>query len=247
MQTPSDGLGYTQLTLSSSELLSVAAHELKSPLATIRTIALVGQDESEPEELQSLMSKIVRVSESALSTVDAMLDIERVRSGYEPTTTKPLNLVQVVNDVAEELLPLMESRKHTLRIYERSLPPVFSDEKYLKRILHNLVENAAKYSSEGKPIEVRFRVSGSRLSVRVRDYGIGISKADWQNLFKKFGRMQQPVSSHASSSGLGLYVCQQLADMLGGEIYLQPKRMGSCFVLELPIIEQLSLWRASAW
>jgi signal transduction histidine kinase len=175
------------------------------------------------------------------------MELEHIKHSAELIDSEPVNLIQVTQDVLHQLQPQLKDRQQTVRIYERTMLPIYTDERYVRQIVLNLIDNAGKYSEDGKPIEVRFRSDPNYQFVRVRDYGVGVNRREWGRLFQQFGQINQPLSANATSNGLGLYVCKQLSQVLGGELSLQSKHIGSCFVLQLPVMRQSSLWKASSW
>ncbi|HIA91561.1 TPA: HAMP domain-containing histidine kinase [Candidatus Saccharibacteria bacterium] len=234
-----------QLNMLENELIAIAAHELKSPLTAIKNLALYASDDQ--SELLDDLARIAHISDRSLKLVHSLLDVEKLRSGAAHIKNEPVNLVQVSYNVGQMLEPVLKQKQQQLRIYERPLQPIFSDENYVEQIMYNLIDNAAKYSAKGQPIEIRFAKETNRQNIRIRDYGSGISKSEWAALFKKFGKLKQPLSKQADSTGLGLYICKQLSESIGGKLYLQPRRIGSCFVLQLPLMEQLDLWHGARW
>jgi signal transduction histidine kinase len=116
---------------------------------------------------------------------------------------------------------------------------VRSDESKLHRVLVNLIENAAKYAPDG-PIELEAMAAGARLLFFVTDHGPGISAADKDRVFERFVQLDQSLTRRQGGLGLGLYLCRQLAELLGGEIVLtDTPGGGACFCLavdrDLPV------------
>lgn len=239
---------YQQPQLSENELLTVAAHELKSPLTTIKTLAqFLELNQTSPDTITKHIQRIAHTAQRGLLLVEAIMELEHLKMEGQALDVDPVNLLHVVNDVVHEIEPQVRERNQSIRVYERNLQPVYSDQRFVRQVIHNLVENASKYSDNGQPIEVRFRSVGPHQSVRVRDYGIGVTQEEWMRMCTKFGKLNQPLAANASSNGLGLYISKQLSEFLGGQLQLQTKRVGSCFVFELPMMQQQQLWQAGAW
>lgn len=234
-----------QQSMLGNELLAVAAHELKSPLTAIKNIAAYAQEDQ--TRLLEDMQKIQLISERTLRIVHSLLESERLQSGRVVPITEPINIVGIVKDIGLQLQPILDERQQRLRIYDRLVQPVYTDPQLVEQILFNLIDNATKYSKQGQPIEVRFGYTNSHLTVRVRDYGRGLSNNEWRKLFKKFGKLKQPLHNRADTTGLGLYISKQLSELIGGNLYVQPRRIGTSFVLELPYMEQLDLWENARW
>jgi signal transduction histidine kinase len=131
----------------------------------------------------------------------------------------------------------LAGRTHRLTL---ALPdhPVWvdGDPARLNTILSNLIDNAIKYSPDGGPVECTLRVDGRTLIFEVADHGLGIAPEHIGRLFGRFGRIVTADNSHIPGTGLGLYLCQELARMHGGVIDVRSEvRRGSTFLLKLPL------------
>ena len=111
---------------------------------------------------------------------------------------------------------------------------IFGDKKLLQMVLENILDNAGKYSQRGKQIEVSVKHDYNHTSILVKDHGI--RKSDINNLFKKFGRIDNSLTEGVKGTGLGLYWAKKVLDLHGGSIEIRSKiNKGSTFILKIPV------------
>ncbi len=221
--------------------LSVAAHELKSPLVLLRQLSLDLEMTSDEHDRARIIEQMVQVSEKALRLTGDITRSEAVqRSLFECT---PLNPLSVCDDVTSELARLYQAHGRALRIGRiRQLPPVVANRDLLRRILLNFADNALHYGDVDGVVELQAQLLRERGRVRiaVRDYGPGLPLGSWRNLKNSLGQAQ-PVHARPQSSGLGLYISAQFADAMNARIGAIRHRDGASFYVELPVSHQMSL------
>jgi len=226
--------------------LSVASHELKTPLTSLfgnaqllqRRMSRSGTlSERDQRTLQVLVEQAGRLNKM----ITALLDISRLQTGQFSIQREPLDLAQLVSRLAEELRPALE--QHTL---VASLPDepltVVGDELRLEQVLHNLIQNAVKYSPYGGPIEVAVARRGSQVAVSVTDQGLGIPAEALPHLFSRFFRANNVQEQQISGIGLGLYVVNEIVSMHDGKVdVVSEEGKGSTFTIYLPLSEETEL------
>ena len=122
------------------------------------------------------------------------------------------------------------------------LPLVLADENRLRQVLVNLIDNAIKYSMPGSDVRIDSKVQGDELVTSITDSGVGVSSAQVDKLFKKFGRVYNPLSVKAGGTGLGLFIVKSLVESHGGRIWVTSREgRGSKFSFSLPVAKQLPL------
>jgi signal transduction histidine kinase len=222
--------------------VSVAAHELKSPLVLLRQLSLeLLSSELSPAETQRILEQMVQTSEKGLRLTG---DLTRTESLQEAMfECSPVNSLSVAEDVAHELHPLYTIHQRSLRIGRvRHLPPVIANRDLLRRILYNFVDNALHYSDIEGVVELQAQLLKERSIVRlsVRDYGPSMPYKQWRKLSSSLSA-RQPVHARPQSSGLGIYIAHQFASAMNGTIGAIRHRDGASFYVELPVSRQLSL------
>lgn len=220
--------------------LSVAAHELKSPLALMRQLSLVLGDESLSDQQRQKFSKqLVSVSNRALDLVDDLANSANLQPSLFPL--EPVNPLAVCRNVQHEIIPISKMYNQ-LVVWPKSRNSrlVIANRKLLSRIVANFVNNAMKYTEPGTAVKVRVQQMGDVIRVGVRDYGPQISKSEYE---KMIDEMAQKKSSRTrpDSSGLGVFISSQFAEVMNGRVGIVRHRDGLTFFVELPISKQMSL------
>jgi two-component system, sensor histidine kinase and response regulator len=234
-----------------SRFLSMASHELKTPLTSISGLAQVllrrlrhrlelgrpGDREWEDEQkahvdrLELLNSQTARLGR----LVDELLDVSRIESGKLEFRWAPVDLPRLVQEVADRLQLTTSQHTLTVDMDGASDNPVTGDRDHLEQVLDNLVTNAIKFSPHGGTINVRLRDRGDSVTVSVQDPGVGIPVNQLDAVFGLFYQAEDPVSRRTGGMGLGLYISKEIITRHGGRIWAEsePSR-GSTFSIELP-------------
>jgi signal transduction histidine kinase len=220
------------------EFLSVAAHELKTPLTSLRGFAqlLLGQLEEgrspNPEHLQLGLSSIDRQSEKLARLVSQLLDISRLQAGRLVLERREADLVPLLRGVIEDAAPAAE--RHPVVLHAPAAAVASVDPLRLEQVLTNLLDNAIKYSPEGGPIEIRVKAGPERLEVVVSDRGIGVPPEHRAQIFDRF--YQAHGERRLGGMGLGLYISRQIVELHGGTLRAEfPAQGGTRLVLRIPL------------
>lgn len=213
-----------------------AAHELKAPLILIRQLTLLLEDESlSASERSKLLVRMKATSERALRLTNNLTKTVRLDDAL--FALEPVNVRQLVEDVADELRPLYSIHDKQISLTRKTRTPLaVAHRDLLRQVLVNLCDNALNYSSGNVRVSVLRKSDAIRVSVR--DYGPQISKSALKSL-----RLHAPsaISSRPQSSGLGLHISNQFAGAMNAQLGLTQHRDGASFYIDLPISEQLSL------
>lgn len=223
--------------------LTAAAHELKSPLALVRQLALRLNDaDLAPGERQRLVDQITLTSERALRLTADLTRAARLDDAL--FELEPINPEQICRDIVAELTPLFEAHGRGLAVMHRKHPLLLvANRDLLRRILMNFSDNALHYSEPGTVVHLQIQAlqrSGT-IRVGVRDFGPALSSDMWRNLQKKLAKGPQAIHARPQSSGLGLYIASQFAAAMNGTIGATRHRDGATFYVELQASRQLSL------
>lgn len=229
---------FKELDALKSEFVSTVSHDLRSPLTLMRGYAtmleMVGQLN---DQQNSYVQKIISGVESMSRLVNNLLDLGRIESGVG-LQLETINIQDVVERVTGSL-QLQAAQKRiqlTCEFPQQSMPLIEADQALLQQALHNLVENAIKYTrAEGK-VHVRVRTQPIGVVFEVIDNGIGISPVDQPRLFEKFYRGAQHGSKDQRGTGLGLAIVKSIAERHGGRVWAESQLgKGSTFYLAIPI------------
>jgi signal transduction histidine kinase len=213
-----------------------ASHELRNPLAIIRTNVDVALSDpnGDPEDLRHTIAVVKRASDRMARLVDDLLALARRQ---EPTLEhEPVDLGVAVAEASDDFVVPAAARDIVL---DRAIAPdvvVTGDRDALKRAVANLLENAVRLAPVGSRIHLATGSEGDRAWIAVADEGPGISAEDQAHVFDRFWRADKGRSRADGGTGLGLAIVRQIAESHGGEVRLQSKvGLGSSFVIWLPV------------
>lgn len=225
------------------EFLATLAHELRNPLAPIRTGLQVLQRSSDEERNVRARQMMERQLEHLVRMVDDLLDVSRVTLGKLSLKLERLDFRSVLQSAIETTRPLIETRGHELAIRLPKDPlPVDADPTRLGQVVSNLLNNAAKYTPQNGRIQVMAEVQDASLIVKVSDTGIGIPPAMIDQVFEMFTQVSRSVEHAQGGLGIGLTLVRRLVEMHGGTIQAHSEGLGrgSTFTLRLPLASGLS-------
>ncbi len=222
-----------------SEFISLASHQLRTPLSAISmyTHMLLDGYEGELQSGQREMMEVVQASVLRMNElIDTLLNISRIESGKMHVNLKEVDVIQLVERLLDEMRPLGKERRISIRFRCPQSCKVMSDPLLLWEIFANLITNALKYSHGDSYIVVSLSNTKRGLSYTVSDKGIGIPSKLQELIFTKFFRAPNAVYQETEGTGLGLYMVKQIADALGGKVGFksQPQK-GSTFYFRLPL------------
>lgn len=224
------------------EFLSIASHELRTPVTVVKGVAQMLQrsarrDHLEPGYVTQQLETIVRAGDRLTLLVNDLLDVSRVERGQLVLRPENLDLAPLLREVVERQAQQLDGEHHI----EADVPdrpiPVHADAGRLEQVFDNLLSNAVKYSPDGGAIEVALRADPGGVTVSVRDQGIGLPDGAEERIFEPFGRAENAVTSHFPGMGLGLYVSRHIAELHGGRLWAQSdgEGLGTTVRLWLPL------------
>ncbi len=224
------------------KMYSVIAHDLRSPMASIRMVLNLAINVVSPEmvgdEIFSLLDKANRESEETHDLLDNLLKWTKSQTGRLNVVYQDMELDDVVPGVVDIFKMIAEMKKIELKYIpcDEKLK-VRADNDMIKTILRNLISNAIKFTPEGKGIEVYFKHEGDFARIFVQDHGVGIAADRLGNIFKT-GETTYGTGGE-EGSGLGLQLCQDFARKNGGEAYVESvEGEGSTFSFTIPLIKE---------
>ena len=225
-----------------SALLSSVSHDLRTPLATIKTSAtslLQKEVEWNEDARQSFISAIEREADRLNGLVENLLDMSRIEAGALHPEKVWYPLDELVRDVLERVHGQLRERNVQVDIAD-TLPPVEIDYVQIDQVITNIIENAIHHTPEGSPIHIRMYHTEKQVHVSIADQGPGIIPTERERIFDKFYRVlgDPPVSTYSRGSGLGLAICRALIEAHEGRIWVESgEGGGAVFHFTLPLSE----------
>ena len=224
-----------------NEFLSMVTHDLRGPLATIRSLTQTLNHQVSPSEQYTTTQALSEEAENMSDLVDNLLNMARIESGAIPFDPESCHII----DIAEECKRQFErsrygtSHRLHLEIHENT-PFFYADHLLVLRLLNNLVSNAAKYSPVSRDIWLKaspMKSNAKNIVVEVVDRGIGIPKSEQANIFDKFYRLATSQQNGKPGAGLGLAICQYICKLHGSILTVQSKvGEGTVFKCSFPSI-----------
>jgi signal transduction histidine kinase/ActR/RegA family two-component response regulator len=222
------------------EFLAMLAHELRNPLAPIRTASelLARLVPSEPK-MQAIVAVLKRQAIHLTRLVDDLLDVSRITQGRIQLQRHALDLAPILAQAMESVEPLLRDKRHKV-VVTSCVEPLFvnGDSARLVQCIANLLTNAAKYTDTSGEIRVELRSEPSRAVIVVTDNGVGISRELLPRIFELFVQSERSLDRSEGGLGIGLSVVQRLVEMHDGQVVASsagPGR-GSTFEIRLPTV-----------
>ena len=222
------------------EFLAMLAHELRNPLAPIRNALEAMKRSPEAALREEAQQTIERQLQHLVQLVDDLMDVSRITQGKIKLRKEPMRLQQALDQALEISQPLMQQHAHTLRT-QLAAEDVWlqADAGRMAQIFSNLLNNAAKYTNHGGVIELSSSVRDGKVSIRVRDNGIGIPTSMLADIFDLFSQVDTSLERTQGGLGIGLTLVKRLVEMHDGTVSARSDgpNKGSEFCVTLPTIE----------
>jgi PAS domain S-box-containing protein len=222
------------------EFIGLVSHELRTPLTIISgclSTVLTEWERLPSGEAQQLLQDAVLESESLSYLVENLLELSRFQAQQLALYAEPTDAKALVRETLAKVKRQSPSHQFITSIPD-GLQPINADPLRIERILHNLLENASKYSPPGSQIKVSAKAESGRLIIGIHDRGRGLTPSEQARIFSPFQRLGSDRPSQARGAGLGLIVCKRLVEAHGGEIWVESQKgKGSTFFFSLPYKE----------
>ena len=227
-----------------SEFVSIASHQLRSPLTAIRgyvSMMTEGSFGKLPDKANEALGRIQESTVFMASSIDDFLEVSRIESGNMKYDYKDINFKEQAEHIVDDLRA--DALHRGLLLMFRSdmngTGMVHADAGKTQQILHNLINNALKYTLKGSvTVYARDDIKGKKMYVDIIDTGLGLSPENLKKLFGKFARAKVASSANIMGTGLGLFVAREMARAMGGDITVTSagEGLGSTFTIILPLI-----------
>lgn len=221
-----------------SEILEIAAHDMKNPIINISMLAELIIQKDDKEIINKMASQVKNASDRMISIIDGLLESAFIDAGRIKLRMEAVSIAELATEViaANQVLAKAKDQNLTLRIESKALAK--ADREKIREVLDNLISNAIKFTDKGKSITVTVKESFGKAYFEVKDEGQGLTDQDKEKLFKKFTRLSARPTGGEISTGLGLSIVKMLMDLHNGKILAdsEGKDKGSTFTIELPVI-----------
>jgi len=234
-----DITAFKELDALKNDFVHMVSHELRSPMTAIKLqheVILEGLAGEVTPKQRELLSRAQAKIQGLLDLINDSLDIARIEAGHRQLELLPLELGDLLQEVAHLLEVKAADQKVTLKlVLPPDLPPVRADRRSLEEVFVNLVSNAINYSPDGGEVSITGLSHGDYLEVRVSDQGIGIEAEEIPKIFDKFYRVKHPRTRQIIGTGLGLAIVKGIIDAHRGAVEVESRLgEGSTFRVLLP-------------
>ena len=221
-----------------STFISVISHELKTPVSLIKGYAgTLARDDvvHDPDFVRESAEIIVEEADRLTELIDNLLDASRIQAGALSLNLQPLDLASLARKTAKRFGSQTDHHQIVLQLPD-NLPLVLADERRLRQVFDNLINNAIKYSPDGGKIVIGAQASDDYVLVFVQDEGIGIPEEDQEAVFDSFYRVDSSLKRNTQGAGLGLFLVRAIVQAMGGDIRVESEPgKGSAFIFTLPV------------
>ena len=224
-----------------SRFLSNMSHEFRTPLNSIRALARLLLDRTDgplTSEQEKQVGFMRKAAEDLTQLVDDLLDLAKIEAGKVVVQPIDFSAAELFSALRGMLKPLLVSESVHLRFEEADgLPMLHTDEAKVSQILRNFISNALKFTERGEVrVSATLNAAGDMVTFAVADTGIGIAPEDQALVFEEFTQIQGPLQRKVKGTGLGLPLCRNLANLLGGTVSVESERgIGSTFYATVPL------------
>ena len=227
------------LMTNKNDLVSVMAHDLRSPFGKIQSIVQLFEMTDNKKDQESYLQMVDNITHDGMSLIQDLIDLSRlegnvlVEEHVKRLSTFKLNTI--FDNLKSSFTSHLEAKQLELTI-DLADESLLNREDYCERICDNILSNAIKYSNPGGTINVKSVVEDDRVKISILDNGPGFQEEDMNRLFQRFSRLSARPTGIESSTGLGLYIAKKLAESIHGDISLVSKIGESAnFCIEVPI------------
>ena len=203
------------------DFISTVSHELRTPLTSIRGFSetmLVSWDKLDDNSKKKFLKIIVEQSNRLINLVENMLSVSKLQNTKETLIYKEIFIKPVIETVVSIVKTQYDDKKFDISISPNTLP-ILADKDKFEQILTNIIENAAKYGDTNSTISIKTETIDNNVSIKITNTGIEIPKSDYEKIFTKFSRIDNPLTRKVQGSGLGLYITKNLVEKIVLKIY----------------------------
>lgn len=223
-----------------TEFVSLASHQLRTPLSSINWYAemLLSEDAGKLNANQKkYLKEIYYGNQRMVDLVNSLLNVSRLEMGTFLVEPQKTNILEMADDVIKELMPRsLEKNIKIKKDYDKNLPEINVDQKLMRIIFQNLLSNSLKYTQAKGKVELKITHDEKNLNIEVRDNGMGIPESQKANIFSKFFRADNVRQTETEGTGLGLYLVKSIIEHSRGELSFEStENKGTTFYVSLPL------------
>jgi signal transduction histidine kinase len=221
-----------------SQFITTVSHEFKSPLASIRQMGEMLEQNRVPtkERKQKYYQGIVQQSERLTHLIENILNYSKMEAKQKEFRFQKADIELLLKDVVASFENFVSVNGFQIE-YEKigMVPEFYYDPEAMEQVFHNLLDNACKYSGTSKKVKVTLQKKDDDVMINVTDYGVGINKEDRDKIFSRFYRVGDELTQHVKGSGIGLTIVKQIVDAHNGKVVVESEPgKGSTFSVVLP-------------
>ncbi|MFH0891883.1 MAG: ATP-binding protein [Candidatus Falkowbacteria bacterium] len=223
-----------------TEFVSVASHQLRTPLTAIKLFTEMMLNEQVgklKKEQREYLDNIYESTERMVRLVNDLLSLSRLESGSLRVEPKSTDLHEFTLNIIKEIEPLAQVKGVSIIFggASKNLPPLAVDVNLIRQVIHNLITNAVRYSKSGGRVNVEIKKDNGEYLLTIKDSGIGIPEKAQGRIFEKFFRADNAIKNETEGTGLGLYVSKMIVENSGGRIWFKSAQgEGTVFYVALP-------------
>jgi len=230
-----------KLDQAKSEFISIASHQLRTPLTTIKGYISMILEKSYGQMSRKIKKPLENINvsnERLIKLVNDLLSVSRIEAGKIELDLAKVSIEKTIAEVIDELAIIAEKKKIYLKFKKakKPLPEITADKDKIRQVIINLIDNAIRYTNQGG-ITVTCRTEKAKYRIEITDTGEGMTKEEISKLFESFSRGKAGPRFWTEGAGLGLYIAKKFVEMHQGKIWVESagKNKGSTFYIELPI------------
>lgn len=220
------------------EFLSMAAHELRTPITALVGYLEMLPKKITPQEAQKIASDIAllqSLTTDLRNLIEDLLDVSRIEQGRLTYEVADVDVNKIIENVVATLTPSAQEKGLVLNYQAQALPIIKADHNRLRQVATNILGNSIKYTLQGS-VEIKAEKKDKFIEISVKDTGIGIPPEELQKLFSKFHRVQDKKAQEVRGTGLGLWITKQIVEQMGGKISVESiYGTGSRFSFTIPV------------
>ena len=218
------------------EFISTVSHELRTPLTSIRGFSetmLASWDKLDDESKKKFLHIIVEQSNRLINLVENMLSVTKLQQTKDDIIYKEFQIKPIIDMICLSLKNQYKDKHYDISI-DGKTPAILADKDKFQQVMTNLIENASKYGDNGTTVYIKSSFDSEYVTVSVTDIGVGINEKDYEKIFTKFSRIDNPLTRKVQGSGLGLYIAKSLVEKMKGEISVESKDNETTFTVKFP-------------